>query len=157
MVLPAKVEIVPFEAKYLMSVSVDGGLDFIIKETPEKMINLVVPDLEDKLKPVISRDDYRDIKKASGLKFERPEIVNLVLRLKPVSVDAEKPIRVNGKEYWLMLMEFSTYELWHFKHLTRYWTYITEEEKKKKLEELRSLYKTDEDGDNRDQDLQFIK
>ena len=156
-VLPAKVEIVPFEAKYLMNVSVDGGLDFIIKETPERLINLVVPDLEDKLKPVISRDDYKDIKKASGLKFEKPEIVNLVLKLKPVSVDADKPIQVHGKEYWLMLMEFETYEIWHFKHLKKYWTYITEEEKQQKLDELRSLYKTDEGGDNLDQDLQFIK
>jgi len=154
-VLPAQVEIVPFESRYLLNIDLAAGTDFIIKETPERLINLVVPDLGDKLKTIIDREDYKDIKKASGLSFEKPEPVNLVLKLKPVSVDAEKPLHIDGEDYWLMLMEFSTYELWEYRNVMRYWVYISEEEKQKKLDELRSLYKGHEGDMNHDR--QFLK
>ncbi len=143
---PARMEIIPFEGRYLMSISVGAGLDFIIKETPERLINLVVPDISEKLKTVISKKDYANIRKSSGLNFEKPQNLILILKLRPVSVDNEKPVSIEGKEYWLMLMKFETYELWSDRRDVHYWDYITEEDKQKKLDDLRSLYKEEDEN-----------
>lgn len=146
-VLPAKMEIVTFESRYLVNINIGASLDFIIKQTPERYINLVVPGLEESLKPVIAQEDFKEIRKASGYNFEMPASVSLLLRLKPVSVDAEKPIKIDGKEYWLMLMEFVTYEIWDANGTRHYWDYITEKQRKQKLDELRSLYKEEEENE----------
>ncbi len=143
--LPAMIEIVSFENRYLMNIDVGSDADFIIKETPEMKINLVVPELEDKLKHIIPEHEYKHIIKASNLNFEKPQSIRLILKLKPVSVDAKKPAQIGKDEYWLMLMKFESYEIWHPYNDTKYWSFTSEEDRKKELMDLRSLYKSPND------------
>lgn len=154
--LPAKLEVIPFEGKYMMNISLGADLNFLIRETPEYAINFVVPNLEEKFKTIISVKEYNKLKDASGYKFEKPQNVSIALRLKPVSVDASEPLTVDGKEYWLMLMEFVTYEVWHNRGLYHYWDYVTEEQKRQKLEDLRALYQEEPpEPENFDDEVQF--
>jgi hypothetical protein len=142
--LSARAEIVPFGERRMLNISLGQENIFIVRQTPEFNINIVVPGLEDKLSVMILEEDYKDITRASGNTFEKIVPITLLLRLRPVSVDAKKPLLIDSQEYWLLLANFITFEIWNDRGTSLFWKYISEEQREEKLRELRSLFKANE-------------
>ncbi|MCB9973766.1 MAG: hypothetical protein H6854_04305 [Rhodospirillales bacterium] len=146
MVFPAIMKASAFETRELLEIQFKGEYQYLIREIPGYPLNIIIPDLEDRLSPLIDKEEYKNIVKASGGQtFEYFQPIQLVLKLAPVSADAHKPFVIDGKDYWLLLFNFITFEIWDERGVYKIWSFVSEEEKKKNLNELRSLYQEPEE------------
>lgn len=144
--LDAKIEIVPVSEdqenaeSYLVNIFFEDGVPFISKSIPAYEINLVVDDLENKLKPIISRHVYL---KADGLlnfRFGQKSNIIVSIELTPQHADGARPIEIGGETYFLMLADIKSFQIWDSSGYRKIWEYDGSEIGAE-LEELKSLYK----------------
>ena len=107
--------------KVYFNIYFDESPPFIAKRIPEFNINIVVPDLEEKVRLSMSKFDYDRLNKTFYGGIRKRNDVMLQLTLKPIVADVENPIIRNDKKYALLLTKLLEYEIFNDSGKRRLW------------------------------------
>ncbi len=92
----------------------DDEVDFFPYEIAGEWIAVVVKDMPKYLTHNLTQANYDQIQHNLGmpLPLTLKKNMKIIFKMKPVSVDAEKPLAMNGHDFWLMMAEPATVSLW---------------------------------------------
>ncbi len=99
---------------YRLKILLGEDIDYFPYEIAGQWIAVIVRDIKKNLVHDITQVEYdrmtMNLGKALPLKSQRK--VKVIMQVKPVKVDAERPVTVNDHDLWLMLAEPATISLW---------------------------------------------
>ncbi len=109
-------------------------------------IALVIKDYDLLTKFILNNDEYEEFEKKLGLSrkvYELSKKVNVDFRLRPVAVDTNAPLTLDGLEMWLMMVEVAEMDIWRARGDERIsvWRYQAPWYIADKHREFLSLYK----------------
>lgn len=151
---PAILEAVPVDRdnpdQRYINIYFEESPPFFSKRLPDRNIQIIVPDLEEKLNMFISGEEYERMSSLFYDGIKDKNLVTLKLMLKPVAADADKPIEKDNTNFYLFLTELQDFEIYNEIARDRVWPLpelqptpeeIKEQEDKEMLDDFMNKYK----------------